>query len=94
MQARLHVVISGMVQGVAFRYYAQRWASDRGLTGWVRNLIDGSVEVVAEGEKTSLEDLLEQLGEGPRYARVDHLDIDWEEYRGEFSGFSIARTIY
>jgi acylphosphatase len=83
-----------MVQGVAFRYYAQRWASERRLTGWVRNLYDGRVEVVAEGDKKNLAGFLEQLEEGPRHARVEHLQIDWEEYRGEFLDFSIARSIY
>ncbi|MDI6844788.1 MAG: acylphosphatase [Candidatus Saccharicenans sp.] len=94
MKARFHAFISGRVQGVAFRFFAQHVASTLGITGWVRNLYDGRVEVMAEGEKDKLELFLEELKKGPRLARVDRVDCLWEDYRGEFSDFSIKFTAY
>jgi acylphosphatase len=88
--ARAHAVISGRVQGVAYRYFAQKHAHAYDVKGWVKNLFDGRVEVLAEGERTSLELFLARLKEGPRMASVDGFDVYWEEYRGEFSGFEIT----
>ncbi len=90
MVARVHVFVSGRVQGVAFRFFVERWASEMDLTGWVRNLSDGRVEVVAEGEKDDLERLLVRLGEGPRLAVVENLDVAWQEATGEFPDFRVA----
>jgi len=90
MLSRVHVVISGRVQGVAFRYYAQRWATELGLTGWVRNLYDGGVEVVAEGKKDGLDALLTRLRRGPSLAVVEDLEIVWEEPTGEFPDFRVS----
>jgi acylphosphatase len=90
MLSRVHVVISGRVQGVAFRFYIQRWAAELGLTGWVRNLYDGRVEVLAEGKKDDLDELLTRLREGPRQAVVENLDVVWEEPTGEFPDFRVA----
>jgi len=88
-KARLHIEVYGIVQGVFFRSNTQKKAFSLGLTGWVRNRNDGSVEVLAEGEKQSLEELLAWCGKGPPGARVDKLKHCWEEYKGEFSSFSI-----
>jgi acylphosphatase len=89
VKARFHAFISGRVQGVAFRYFAQEIASTLEVTGWVRNLYDGRVEVVAEGEKDRLEQFLAQLKRGPRLARVEEVEVNWEDFRDEFYDFSI-----
>jgi acylphosphatase len=90
MKARAHVLISGRVQGVFFRDQTRTWAGSLGITGWVRNLRDGRVEVLAEGEREALESLIERLKEGPPLALVESADITWEDYKGEFPGFRIA----
>lgn len=89
MLSRVHVVVSGRVQGVAFRYSVERWAADLELTGWVRNLYDGRVEVVAEGKKDDLDELVTRLRKGPRLAVVENIDIGWEEPTGEFPDFRV-----
>lgn len=94
MKARLHACISGRVQGVAFRFFAQHEARVLGLTGWVRNLYDGRVEVVAEGERERLEQFLAELKKGPRLARVEKVEITWEEFRDEFLEFSVEYSGY
>lgn len=90
MKARIHVFISGRVQGVFFRDHTRRWASSLGLTGWVKNLWDGRVEVVAEGEEKLLHALIARLKEGPPGALVENVDVTWEEYRAEFTDFRIT----
>ena len=94
MKARAHIFISGRVQGVFFRDHTQRWASQLNLTGWVRNLGDGRVEAVAEGEKPGLEGLIGRLQEGPPLSRVDHVEVNWEEYQGGFSDFRVTRSLF
>ena len=86
---RLHAVVSGIVQGVNFRYYTQRQADSLGVTGWVANRWDGSVEVVAEGTRAQLDDLRDWLGQGPPSATVTGIQADWEKATGEFSGFQV-----
>jgi acylphosphatase len=88
-EIRVHMFVSGLVQGVFFRDSIQRKALELGLTGWVRNLINGKVEIIAEGEKERIEELVEWTKEGPTTARVDNLDIEWQEYEGEFNSFGI-----
>ncbi len=90
MNARVHLYVSGWVQGVSFRGYARKWAQERGLTGWVRNLYDGRVEAVAEGPKPMIDDFIAKVREGPPAARVESVEIAWEEFRGEFPDFKIA----
>jgi acylphosphatase len=90
MKTRAHIFVSGRVQGVFFRDHTQRWASSLGLTGWVRNVWDGRVEVLAEGEKEKVEDLISRLRQGPPLARVDNLEVNWEDYTGEFKDFRIT----
>lgn len=87
---RVRVFISGRVHGVAFRYFTQKWAASLGVTGWVRNLPDGRVEVLAEGNPGSVDPFLERLAEGPRLARVDGFDARREEPTGEFEDFRIV----
>jgi acylphosphatase len=90
MKARAHVFVSGRVQGVFFRDHTRRWASSLGLTGWVRNIPDGRVEVLAEGEKDSIEGLVSRLRLGPPLARVEDVAVAWEEYSGEFPDFRVG----
>jgi len=87
---RAHVIISGRVQGVAFRADT-RWAAQRiGVFGWVRNRRDGSVEAVIEGEKPRVEEMLAWCRKGSALARVDDVKIEWEPCTGEFAQFVIA----
>ena len=86
---RLHARIYGRVQGVNFRYYTQKEAVTLGLTGWVANCFDRSVEVVAEGTKATLQKLLLFLHRGPPSARVDRVQTEWAEATGEFQRFRV-----
>jgi acylphosphatase len=87
---RLHAVVRGDVQGVGFRYFVQRTAQRLGLRGWVRNNEDGSVELVAEGERGKLEELERALKAGPRAGRVDRVEAQWSAATGSFRGFDLA----
>jgi acylphosphatase len=89
MKARFHAIIAGRVQGVAFRFFARHVANMLGVTGWVRNRYDGRVEIIAEGNKDSLEQFLAELRKGPRLARVEEVEIVWEQFKGEFQEFYI-----
>lgn len=86
---RVHLIVSGFVQGVFFRSNTKEVAGKLGLTGWVRNLEDGRVEILAEGEKDKLDKLIEWAKKGPELARVENVEIKWEEYKGEFEDFEI-----
>lgn len=88
-KARVHILISGLVQGVFFRSETRAKAEELGLFGWVRNLEDGRVEILAEGKKEKLEKLIEWAKKGPGSARVNGLDVEWQEYKGEFKDFGI-----
>lgn len=90
MKARAHIYVSGRVQGVFFRDHTQKWASSLGLTGWVRNLWDERVEVLAEGEKEKIEALVTRLNQGPPMARVENVEVEWEEFKDEFVNFRIT----
>ncbi len=94
MKARARIVVSGRVQGVFFRDHTRRWASSLNLTGWVRNLIDGRVEALAEGDKENIEGLVARLQEGPPLARVENVEVEWEEYKGEFKDFRVTYSEY
>ncbi len=87
---RMHVIISGRVQGVFFRAYTRETALALKLTGWVRNLSDGGVEAVFEGEDTSIETMLEWCRKGPPHAIVKKVDSAEEPYAGEFRDFRIT----
>ncbi|KUO41730.1 MAG: acylphosphatase [Hadesarchaea archaeon DG-33] len=89
MKARAHMLVSGMVQGVSFRYYTQDLAQRLGVHGWVRNTRDGQVEAMFEGEKEVVERMLEFCRRGPSGASVTNFKVKWENYRGEFSGFEV-----
>jgi len=89
---RLHAVVKGRVQGVGFRYFVLESATELDLTGWVRNRWDESVEVVAEGEKQNLEQLLKALERGPRSAWVSGVDVEWEAATQEFPSFNVRMS--
>jgi len=88
-RAQLRAVVHGDVQGVGFRYWARRQASELGLTGYVRNRWNGTVEVVAEGHRAPLQRLVNRLGRGPRAARVQQVSVEWGLYSGRFRSFEV-----
>ena len=83
-------MVHGYVQGVGFRYFLLRKANQLGLTGWVRNNDDGTVELVAEGRRSELELLRQAAAEGPRPSRVDRLDADWSAAAGNLDAFELT----
>ena len=89
MSERIHMIVSGRVQGVYFRAHTREKALTLGLTGWVRNLPDGKVEVVAEGDKSGLEELAAWCRQGPPAACVVSVDLSREEPEGGLEPFSI-----
>jgi acylphosphatase len=86
---RNHVIIEGKVQGVFFRANTHRMATSLGLAGWVRNLPDGRVEAVFEGDEKNLAVMLDWCWKGPPYAVVRRADITEEPYTGDYGNFSI-----
>ncbi len=86
---RAHVFVSGRVQGVFFRANTKRVAEELGVKGWVRNLPDGRVEAVFEGEEEAVKKIIEWCHRGPPAARVDKVEVFYEEYKGEFDDFEI-----
>lgn len=86
---RAMVRISGRVQGVSFRYFTQRTARALGLTGWVRNLPDGTVEALFEGERERIEQALAACRQGPSAAEVDELSVEWDAMAKEFIDFTV-----
>lgn len=85
----IYCIVTGKVQGVAYRDYVQVSAGELGLSGWIKNLPDGSVEVCAQGLPDILKDFVEYLNEGSLYAKVDGVSIDWRTARKMFDDFSI-----
>lgn len=86
---RAHVIIQGLVQGVFFRASTKEKALQLGVGGWVRNLPDGGVEALFEGEKKKVEELVAWCYKGPIGARVTKVDLGWEPYKGEFKHFDV-----
>lgn len=86
---RVHVVLTGYVQGVGYRFFAVRRAREFDVKGWVRNCDDGTVEVVAEGESGLLKDYIRTLRTGPAAADVRSAKVTPQPYRGEFREFSV-----
>jgi acylphosphatase len=88
-KARAHIVISGRVQGVSFRYYTMQEAQARNVVGWVRNLWDGRVEAVFEGEQEAVDQMLAWSRKGPPSAQVEEVKVTPGEPTGEFESFRI-----
>jgi acylphosphatase len=85
----LHAIVSGRVQMVMMRDFVQRSARKLGLTGYVKNLADGTVEAVAQGERGVLEKLVEQLRKGSMLSRVDNVSVSWRPMTAQYKGFVI-----
>ena len=92
MKIRATVIVRGLVQGVAFRYYTAEAAAQHRVTGWVQNLPDGSVQGCFEGEEEDVRAQVEWCRRGPSQARVDELLVKEGNYTGEFTGFSIKQS--
>ena len=88
--ASVQAIACGYVQGVFFRAFVDQKASQLGLNGYVRNLPGGSVEVLAEGERENLEELIAYLEVGPPAARVKEVTTRWSDYTGKYTGFRIS----
>ncbi len=88
-RVRIEAVVRGLVQGVGFRYFVLRQAERRGLTGWVANATDGSVELLAEGSRFELEGLADALAVGPSGAHVSNLELRWSRATGGFDRFAV-----
>lgn len=87
--ARAQLTIKGRVQGVYYRAFTRDTATQLGLRGWVKNLSDGSVEALLEGYRDDIEKAISHCRSGPPGARVDHIDVKWEDYQGDLKGFQI-----
>lgn len=85
----MHIVVSGVVQGVGFRWYALRVANRFGLKGYVRNRFDGGVEMYAEGDEGALSAFLDEIRVGPRNAHISNMNFNWIEYNGKYTEFRI-----
>jgi acylphosphatase len=90
MKTRVHIYVTGLVQGVYFRQYTKQKAERLGVFGWVRNLPDGRVEAVFEGEDFAVKELVEVSRKGPSNARVENVDVTWEPFKGEFQSFKVT----
>jgi len=88
-ETKAHLVISGRVQGVCYRAFTRDLALNLGLKGWVRNLYDGSVEAVFEGEKKVIDQAIKECYTGPPGARVIDIKVHWETFVGDHKGFII-----
>ena len=91
-QQRLHAVVHGRVQGVGYRAFAARSARQIGVTGWVRNRFNGTVETIAEGERSQLEHYLQDLHRGPGPSNVSQVDTEWSPATMEFDQFKVRMT--
>jgi len=91
MGARARILITGLVQGVFFRREMTDLARRLGISGWVRNLPNGKVEALAEGERARLDELIRFCHVGPRGAVVRKVEVEWSDYSGEFRGFRITK---
>ncbi len=87
MVKRVHIIVSGNVQGVFFRYNTRRLALNLNLKGFARNLENGDVEVIAEGNEEAIKELIEFCKKGPVGAKVKDIKVDYEEMKNEFDGF-------
>jgi len=89
VKVRAEILVSGLVQGVGFRYFVVRNAQELGITGYTKNLFTGEVLTVAEGEKSLIENLFNLLKVGPSYADVRSANIIWQENKNEFKNFEV-----
>lgn len=88
-QIQKHLTISGKVQGVGFRAFVLRNAREAGVNGWVKNTYDGRVEVIFAGNKSQVNKMINMVNQGPRWARVEKVDVKDEPYNENLTGFHI-----
>jgi len=88
---RVHLIISGRVQGVFFRAWIQGKAAELGLTGWVKNTPEGKVEAIFEGSEEKINEMLQKCYEGPRLAQIKEIEVKWEGATGEFGNFRMIK---
>ncbi len=89
MDAAVHMVVEGLVQGVGFRWFVARHANSLGVRGYVENCYNGTVEVEAEGERSALDELVQHVRTGPRSAEVTNLVLEWKNPTHHFTHFQI-----
>ena len=90
MHVRAHIVVSGVVQGVGYRYFVMRVARRMELTGWVKNRSTGEVEIEVEGPRGLIESLVKELWTGNAWAAVRDMDVEWHKFIGKHTGFDIT----
>jgi len=90
MKERAKIIVKGVVQGVGFRYFVLREAQTLHLFGEVRNLQNGNVKIIVEGEKSAILTLSKNIRIGPRYANVTQVDIEWQKNKNEYNSFAIS----
>lgn len=90
MDSRALITVSGMVQGVGFRYYALRQARLYGLSGYVKNLPNGNVESEVEGPSELIKEYIKALRVGPAFSRVTAVDVEWKPFQGKYNEFTIT----
>ena len=88
-EVRKHVYLSGRVQGVGFRAFTMRTAQQLNVNGWVKNLSDGRVEAILTGSEEKVDKMLEQVKQGPSFAKVDDIEIREEDYQGQYDKFEV-----
>jgi len=86
---RLHVIVEGLVQGVGFRFFVFNHGCELNLNGWVRNRLNGSVEVLAEGPRADLEIFLDRIQQGPSHASVEKTQVEWLECQNDLPPFTV-----
>ncbi len=87
---RVHIIVSGRVQGVFFRVFTRERAEALGITGFVRNRGDGKVEIVAEGSPAKIKAFIHEVGKGPPLSVVDKINVKYEKFTGEYPDFKIV----
>ncbi len=86
---RYQVIVSGIVQGVGFRYSALKKANELGVTGWIKNRIDGKVETIIEGDEERISQMVSWIKKGPIQSKVTEVEVNELTYKGEFNSFEI-----
>jgi acylphosphatase len=89
-EVRARAIISGRVQGVFFRLETKQAAQRYDVSGWVKNQVDGTVAALFEGPKENVDAILKWCQDGPPLARVEDVDVEWEDYTGEFNRFDVT----
>ncbi len=89
MSHQAHIVVTGMVQGIGYRFFVTRLAASLGLAGWVKNLPDGQVEITVEGDRSLIESMVRDLKTGHPYASVKGVTVEWGPWSGKYQGFRV-----